>query len=80
MMTLGRALAIAKRQVPDRHFTGCGYLYRNNYYVELAPNGVHGAPMDSLYKIDTARATVESYNPVIDGICNLSEMIPLPLV
>lgn len=76
MMSPDRAIKIAEKFLPDRYFTGNGYMYHNNYYLEMAPKGTTGMPMDSMFIVDSTTATVDHYD-ITDGIINLSEIRPL---
>lgn len=70
-MNATRAIKIALRTYPTVKFTGNGYEYDGDYYLELAPKtydaSKDGLLNDAYFKVDGTTASVTKYNPVIDG-------------
>lgn len=77
MMSFDRALSIVMKKNPDRRFTGKAFKYDGAYYIEMAPLGNKSAAIDSMFRVDSIRATVTNYNPVMDGVIKPWEMEPI---
>lgn len=69
-MTSDRAVRIAEHNLGLK-FTGMGYEYDGDYYLEMAPKDYNpkkdGRVIDSCYKVDSTTAKVTPYSPMLNG-------------
>lgn len=78
MLTYSEAIKKIQAKYPDRMPTGNAYQFKNDYYIEMAPEGYDanrdGLMLDAYFKVDFDTGQVSAYNPVLDGIHDLSEI------
>lgn len=62
-------------------FTGHGYSYDGDYYIELGPLDydiqTDGPLLDAMFKVDGQTGRVSAYNPIIDGFHDLKRIRPI---
>lgn len=81
MITVSQALQCARHKYPDMKFTGLGYSYDGDYYIELGPLDydiqTDGPLLDAMFKVDGSTGRVSAYVPTIDGFHDLKRIRPI---
>ena len=81
MISVSQAIECARRKYPDLKFTGLGYLYEGDYYIELGPfdydSEIDGPLFDSMFKVDGNNGHVSPYAPMIDGFHDPEHIRPI---
>ena len=76
-MNKDRAIAIAEKKL-NMKFTGKGYFYEGNYYLEMGPKDYDfnrdGALLDSYYIVDSRTAKVRPYGLSLQGPQDIRKM------
>ena len=76
-----QAIDFANQKYPDLKFTGLGYSYKGDYYIELGPvdynSKTDGPLLDSIFKVDGRTGEVSAYAPMIDGFHDSQYMKPI---
>lgn len=76
-MSPDRAIRIAEQKLHMK-FTGFGYEYEGDYFLEMADNDydskLDGPISDSCYKVDSVTAEVTPYSSMLNGIQDVRKM------
>lgn len=68
-MSPDRAINIAEQKLHMK-FTGLGYEYDGNYFLEMAPVNYNpktdGRVLDSCYMVDSITAKITPYSPMVN--------------
>jgi len=83
MISAIQAVNYALQRYKDLKYTGVGYFYEGDYYVELAPLDYEAAfdriLVDSMYKVDGQTGQVSEYAPLIDGFHDPKRIRPIKI-